>query len=130
MISKITRLAASYQPPSISIEYLDSDNKLNYKQFDIAFGKFSSKKGILFTLENKFNDYFNDNYISKDKLIKFINEIVEKAPPIDLRTLPKNLLDKYKAQMDMEFKMSQLDDAFFNIEEDFENKESDNDWDS
>jgi hypothetical protein len=100
---KIVRLAGSFQPPSISIEYIESGSKLKYRKFPVAFGNFSDPVALFETLTNDYPEYFNAASISPKKLKTFIDIIINQCPPIDLTTVTQEERDAFKRQMEQEF---------------------------
>ena len=111
MALKITRLACNFNPPSISIEYSDGSKQLQYRQFPVVFGNFSLGDALFSTLTTDYPDFFNSKTISLNKLKKFVQTIIKKAPTVDLsnvaQTNEKEYI-KYKEQMNREFEMNAI----------------------
>lgn len=111
MAVKITRLACSFDPPSIAIEYSDKSKQLKHRQFGVVFGNFSLPDALYNTLVTDYPDFFNSNTISLNKLKKFVQIIIKKAPTVDLSNLAQNdekEYIKYKQQMNREFEMNAI----------------------
>ena len=109
MSVKITRLACSFQPPSISIEYNDGSKEPKFRQFPVVFGSFSLPEALYQTLTTDYPDFFNSKSISQNKLRKFLQIIIKKAPTVDLSAIAQNdekEYAKYKQQMEREFEMN------------------------
>lgn len=105
-IDKITRLACNFNPASISIEYSNGTKRLQYRQFPVVFGSFSDSEVLFNTLLSDYGDFFNQNTISLNKLKKFVQIIIKKAPTIDLSKVAQSdqtVYLKYKTQMNREF---------------------------
>lgn len=111
MAVKITRLACNFNPPSISIEYSDGSKQLQYRQFPVVFGNFSLPDALFDTLVKDYPDFFNKDTISLNKLKKFVQIIIKKAPVVDLSNVAQNNEQeyiKYKQQMNREFEMNAI----------------------
>ena len=111
MALKITRLACNFNPPSISIEYSDGSKQLQYRQFPVVFGNFSLPDALFDTLVKDYPDFFNKDTISLNKLKKFVQIIIKKAPVVDLSNVDQNNEQeyiKYKQQMNREFEMNAI----------------------
>lgn len=107
MTVKITRLGAKFgSSPSVSIEYLDENNKYQYRRFDVAFSYFSNKDALYQTFVTDYEMYFNKDSIDQNKLKKFIQNIIEKSPKLDLGKAKKEDIDRFKDQMNKEFEMN------------------------
>jgi len=133
MCSEIKSLACSFEPPSISIEYLDSRKNTLYRKFNVAFAYFSNAIALRDTLIKDYSEFFNEKTINSEKLLKFTEYIISKAPKIDLKGKDISLIEQYKAQMQREFEMNVIkpgDPEFvYDLKVDFEPGSSDNDWD-
>ena len=118
MCSEIKSLACSFEPPSISIEYLDSRKNTLYRKFNVAFAYFSNAVALRDTLIKDYSEFFNEK---------------TKAPKIDLKGKDISLIEQYKAQMQREFEMNVIkpgDPEFvYDLKVDFEPGSSENDWD-
>ena len=131
---KIIRLACTFNPASISAEYTDDRGKTKkYKQFPVVFGSFSEPMALYETLVSDYPEYFGDKAIPTNKLKNFVTMIIKKAPAIDLTTLPKEQIDRYKQQMNREFERNAIkpgDAGFeYDMRVDFPEANEPCDWD-
>lgn len=100
---KITRLGATFNPPSISIEYQENSKQLKYRQFPVVFASFSDPNAVYQTLVSDYPEFFNSKTILERKLKKFVQLIVSKAPSIDITATSREVIDQFKHIMDKEF---------------------------
>lgn len=128
----LTRLACSFNPASISVEYT-SGSKKEYKQFPVVFGNFSEPGALFDTLVCEYPTYFGESSIHPNKLRNFIATIIQKAPKLDLTNVSKDVLDRYKQQMNREFERNAIkpDDPKFqyDMRVDFPDAEEPCEWD-
>lgn len=82
MSIQILRLASTFRPASISIEYRVGKSTPKYKQFPVVFDSFSDPKTVFQILINDYPNYFNENTIELKKLQKFVQQIIRKSPSI------------------------------------------------
>jgi hypothetical protein len=101
-MTKLTRLACSFEPPSISVECV-TEGAVRYLQFPVVFGSFSDPNALFDRLTGDYPEYFGFKAISPLKLRTFVQRIVREAPSIDLDHVSKEDLLQFKRQMDVEF---------------------------
>ena len=131
---KLTRLACTFNPASVSAEYTQDGGKTKqYKQFPVVFGPFSEPAALYETLVTDYPEYFGKSAISANKLKNFVSMINKKAPSIDLTNLSREQVDKYKQQMNREFEMNAIkpgDPNFqYDMRVDFPEADEPCDWD-
>ena len=130
---KLTRLACTFNPASVSVEYTEDGKTKQYKQFQVVFGSFSEPAALYQTLVTDYPDFFNEYSINPNKLKNFVSMIIKKAPSIDLTNLPREQIDKYKQQMNREFEMNAIkpgDPNFkYDMRVEFPEADEDCDWD-
>ena len=105
---KLTRLACTFNPASVSVEYTDDGKTKKYKQFPVVFGSFSEPAALYQTLVTDYPDFFNADTINLNKLKNFVSTIIKRAPSIDLTNLSRDQIDRYKEQMNREFEMNAI----------------------
>jgi hypothetical protein len=103
LMVRILRLACTFSPSSIAIEYTDGTDAKQFKKFPVTFARFTDPRTLYDTLVSQHNEFFNSASISPGKLKHFLSEVIKRAPEVDLMNVPKEQLDKYKEQMKREF---------------------------
>ena len=130
---KITRLACTFNPASISVEYTENGRTKKYQQFPVVFGSFSEPAALYQTLIADYPKFFNENAIPTNKLKNFVTMIIKKAPSLDLTSLPREQIERYKKQMNREFEMNAIkpgDPNFqYDMRVDFPEADEPCDWD-
>jgi hypothetical protein len=101
------RLGCSFDPPSISVE-CEVEGVVRHLQFPVVFGSFSDPNALFDRLAGDYPEYFGSAAISPLKLRRFVQQIVQAAPAIDLDHVSKENLVQFKRQMDVEFERNAI----------------------
>ena len=130
---EITQLGCNFNPASVSIEYVENGKSKKYRQFPVVFGNFSEPDALYETLVSDDPEFFHEKSIKLDKLRKFVELIIKKAPAIDLTNLSREQIDKYKQQMNREFEMNAIKpgdpDFQYDMRVDYPEADEPCDWD-
>lgn len=133
MSIKILRLACTFKPVSVSIEYTENGGEKKYRQFPVVFSSFTQPNALYETLISEYPTYFNEQSILPNKLKNFTKMIIEKSPSVDLRNVSKEELDKYKSVMNREFEMNAIKpgdpDFVYDMQVDLGEANEECDWD-
>jgi hypothetical protein len=101
-------LGCTFRPSSIAIEFTQSSPQKQYQTLEIPFAKFTDPATLSERLITDHSAFFNTASIHPNKLKHFVFNIIQRAPEIDLRLVPKDELTRYKEQMNREFEANAI----------------------